>query len=130
MTSTTGENLRDPNTRSNDLISGSGIGAIRAGNSDITTGGGIIEVTQPDGTSLGRFMVGDDGVLGISGLTPGQYRITLVQPPRRFTNNQFNNNSRPVDANGNPFIDLTVNAGGNYVPNFNLIAEYGFDGRE
>jgi len=118
-----GRQITDPNMSDGDIVSGSGIDAIRVGTRSTTTGGGIVEITQPDGTSLGRFMVGDGGRIGITGLAPGSYRITLIQPPAGFTSNQFNSNARPVDANGNPVIDINVSEGRNTTPGFTLMPD-------
>jgi len=88
----------------------------------ITTGNAIIEVTTPDGVNLGQFMVGDGGCILITGLQPGVHRITLIQAPRGFTMNVFPEHGS-LDAQGRPFIDVTVREGTFVGPGFVLVAE-------
>jgi hypothetical protein len=75
---------------------------------DIRSGGAIVEVTRPDGTSFGRFMVGDDGLIGVTGLEIGPHIFTLVQPPVGFTLNEFTSVAKSIDANGNPYVIMHV----------------------
>jgi len=119
---------QDPHMQAGQIISGSGVNANVVDRTDVSGLGGVVNVQQVDAngnvlTNLGNFMM--DGRMNIIDLPANAtFRVTLVEPPAGFTNQQFNASGTQTNAQGQPvnYVNTTygmgVGGGG-----FTLIAE-------